>query len=259
METREKWDASAQDYQHTFRLGQNDYNKAIFDFWRRKGMFSPGCRVLDIGCGVGKYGVMFAAEGCDVTLTDISPVMLAHAEENLAGFSIPHRCFACDFNEVHGDEPAFRDGFDFSISTMSPAIHDAASIQRMSGMTRGFCFLTRFFSWSQPDRDMLMKKLGVEAQARFSGLKEDCDSLLGAIREAGYSPDVLVTDYNWHDERSIDEMCSYMRRNYSEAMENISDDALRAAVESMCTENVFFDRVYTKVVWIYWNTKETVI
>ena len=67
-----KWDSAAPDYQSVFRLGINEYNARQLDFWRERGMLTPGCRVLDIGCGVGKYGVYLAQLGYDVTLIDIS-------------------------------------------------------------------------------------------------------------------------------------------------------------------------------------------
>ena len=259
METREKWDASAQDYQKTFRLGQNDYNKAIFDFWLENGMLRPGYRVLDIGCGVGKYGVMFASVGCDVTLTDISPVMLAHADENLSAFDTPHRTYACDFNEATGQEDVFCGGFDFSISTMSPAVHDIETVTRMSRMTDGFCFLTRFFSWHQPDRDALLLSLGLEPKAMMSGFKEDCAELIETIKAAGYAPTEIITNYNWQDERSIDDMTDYMQRNYTDALNGTPPEKLRSVIEKLSENGVFTDRVNTEVAWIYWDarSKET--
>ena len=73
---RAKWDEAAPEYQSVFRLGLNDYNSALLRFWQENGMLTPGCRVIDIGCGVGKYGAYLAGLGCDVTLTDISENMI---------------------------------------------------------------------------------------------------------------------------------------------------------------------------------------
>lgn len=50
------WDRAAPDYQRVYRLGLNDYNARLLRFWEESGMLFPGARVLDIGCGVGKYG-----------------------------------------------------------------------------------------------------------------------------------------------------------------------------------------------------------
>ena len=117
--TRENWDRAAADYQNVFRLGLNDYNASLLHFWQSEGMLFPGAQVIDIGCGVGKYGTYLAELGYDVTLTDISEEMLRHARENMAKYHTPWTVYRCDFNEATGEEPVFSAGFDLAISTMS--------------------------------------------------------------------------------------------------------------------------------------------
>ena len=58
---KQKWDDAALNYQDVFKLGINEYNARLLRFWQEKGMLFPGCRVIDIGCGVGKYGTYLAA------------------------------------------------------------------------------------------------------------------------------------------------------------------------------------------------------
>ena len=110
--TMHDWDKVAPDYQRVYRLGLNDYNTRLLRFWEESGMLFPGARVLDIGCGVGKYGTYLAALGYDVTLTDISGEMLCRASENMAKYSAPWAVYRCDFHEVTGREAVFADGFD---------------------------------------------------------------------------------------------------------------------------------------------------
>ena len=86
---KEKWDEAADDHQRVFSLGLNEYNASLLRFWHEEGMIFPGCRVIDIGCGVGKYGVYLAQLGCDVTLTDISEEMLRFVSANLANVTTP--------------------------------------------------------------------------------------------------------------------------------------------------------------------------
>ena len=172
---RTKWDDAAPEYQSIFRLGLNDYNTALLRFWQENGMLTPGCRVIDIGCGVGKYGTYLAGLGCDVTLTDISEKMIAHARENMAPYKTPWRAVCCDFNEISGGEETFAEGFDLAISTMSPAVHDVGTVRKMSRMTHGWCFVTRFYDWQQPFRDALMHTMGMEPKQIFeSDLKVEC-------------------------------------------------------------------------------------
>lgn len=254
----EKWNVSAGDYQRIFQLGQSDYNRAVLAFWQAQGMLRPGCRVLDIGCGVGKYGVMLAGLGCDVTLTDISPEMLRHAAENMAVYNSPWRCFACDFHAVSGQEPVFAQGFDFSFSTMSPAICDVGTVRKMSGMTQGWCFLSRFCAWQQPLRDAVMRRAGLEPRPQFSDPAADCAALRSAVAAAGFRPQVQVVDYAWEDRRSPADMAAYLLRHYFDEAEDQAalTAALEEAARSLCGgDGLVNDRVETKVAWIYWDAR----
>ena len=251
------WDQTAPDYQRVFRLGLNDYNVSLLHFWQDGGMLFPGALVLDIGCGVGKYGCCLAEMGYDVTLTDISGEMLRHAEANLARYNTPWAVYRCDFNEVTGSEPVFADGFDLAISTMSPAIHDAETVRKMSSMSRGWCFLARFYDWKQPFRDRLMDELGIKPRYLFNDLKADCASMTQAVCAAGFVPQVKYIEYNWSDLRTPEQMADYMARNYYS--EDQDRDKLCEKTLMLCkafenNEGPLEDMVNTKVAWIYWKT-----
>ena len=247
-----RWDAAAADYQKVFRLGQNSYNESLLRYWEEEGMLRPGCRVLDVGCGVGKYGVLFAERGCDVTLLDFSPEMLRHAAENMSRFSTPWRTFCCDFRQVGGDEAVFAEGFDLSISTMSPAVCDVETIRKLSAMTRGFCFLSRFHSWKQPLRDELLRRAGEDPRGFFDDPAGDCEALLQAVRDAGFSPTLRIVDYNWEDLRSPEELARILEQGTREL--RCGRQALLDAARSLSEGGAVKDAVYTTVAWISWKT-----
>ena len=250
-----EWGRSAEDFQRVYRLGLNDYNARLLRFWAESGMLFPGARVLDIGCGVGKYGTYLAELGCDVTLTDISGEMLRHAEENMARFRTPWAVVQCDFNEVTGREPVFAGGFDLAISTMSPAIHDAETVRKMSAMTRGHCFLARFSAWEQPFRDELQRRMGVVPRQPHPGAAKDCENMLRAVREAGFEPQRKIVDYDWSDERTPEQMADYLiRRSFAgdPDAEAKRAAAQRSARELADADGLVRDAVHTKVSWIWW-------
>ena len=257
--TRENWDRAAADYQNVFRLGLNDYNASLLHFWQSEGMLFPGARVIDIGCGVGKYGTYLAELGYDVTLTDISGEMLRHAKANMARYKTPWAVYRCDFNEATGEEPVFAAGFDLAISTMSPAVHDAGTVRKMSAMTRGWCFLARFYDWEQPFRDMLMWELNMEPRRVFDDLKGDCASMIRAVNEASFVPRVKYVNYSWSDARTPEQMADYMLRNYFPEEENkdrLYRETLSLAKRHAGPDGTVSDEVSTRVAWIYWKTEE---
>lgn len=252
-----RWDRAADDYQSVFLQGISDYSASLLRFWQEEGLLRHGARVLDIGCGVGKYGSYLAALGCDVTLVDISGEMLRRAEANLAGARTPWAVFQCDFDAVTGREPVFAGGFDLAISTMSPAVHDEATVRKMSEMTRGWCFLARFCAWEQPYRDTLLRALGLPSRRPFHDLEGDCAAMLEAVRAAGYAPQVKTVPYDWADERTSEEMADYMLRNYfpdDPDHERLREETLRLARRDAGERGTVSDAVNTRVDWIYWNT-----
>jgi ubiquinone/menaquinone biosynthesis C-methylase UbiE len=52
----------------------------------------PGTRVLDVGCGVGRWSRMLAAKGATVTGVDLSPTMIAQAQQRAAAQGVAERC-----------------------------------------------------------------------------------------------------------------------------------------------------------------------
>jgi 2-polyprenyl-3-methyl-5-hydroxy-6-metoxy-1,4-benzoquinol methylase len=53
---------------------------------------APGTRVLDVGCGVGRWSSLLAARGAVVTGMDLSPTMIAQAQRRAAANGLTHRC-----------------------------------------------------------------------------------------------------------------------------------------------------------------------
>jgi SAM-dependent methyltransferase len=52
----------------------------------------PGARVLDVGCGVGRWSCRLAARGASVTGVDLSPTMVVQAGRRAAAQGVAARC-----------------------------------------------------------------------------------------------------------------------------------------------------------------------
>ena len=257
MEKTEKWDSVAANYQKVFALGDNDYNAKLIAFLLDNDMLHPGDRVIDMGCGVGKYGKLFASLGCDVTLADISAKMLGFAAQNMAEYKTPWRVMQCDFDEMSADAVAEGGKYDLSISTMSPAVHDVATAKKFADITKSWCFIAAFSQWAEPDRERLFKLMGIERESFNSSARGDCAELIRSVSAAGFTPQIKYVDYCWSDERDVDETVRYMENRYFEPSERTDElhGRLTEAVSALSHDGIFTDSVNTKVAWIYWSTK----
>ncbi len=113
------------------------YNRAI-DLSQRLALqrwlrVRPGIRVLDVGCGVGRWSRLLAARGASVTGIDLSPTMIAEARRRASARPLPGQC-----RFLVQDLAALQAGdrFDLILSvTVLQHILDAAalraSVQRM--------------------------------------------------------------------------------------------------------------------------------
>lgn len=251
---RNNWNTVSTDYQKVFELGLSDYGRSFMQFVTRGEMLPSGGSVLDIGCGVGKYGTCFAELGYRVALTDISEGMLAFAEKNMEKYTVPWKTLCCDFDTVPPNNPFFRGGFDLVISTMSPAVHDFKTVRKMSALSRGWCVISKFISWEQPFRDGLMEHLGYPDKEKIT---DDVAEFLRWVRMAGYKAETKVVPYNWSDERTPEEMANYIeRRNFSGAMpKNVRDSILFYCRTQVSPSGTVTDSIHTNVVWIFWDTR----
>ena len=255
---KDKWNRSSDDYQYVFEEGINEYSKQLISFLLDNRMLLPGCRIIDLGCGVGKYGTYFAKLGCDVTLLDVSDKMLKFASENMAPYTTPWRVYEADFCEATGNETIFDGGFDLSTSMMSSAVCDIGTIKKMSGITHGWAFVTRFYDWKQPFRDQITQETGIASNA-FDDLKGDCEKFFNSVKEAGFDPEIRYVDYDWADERTPQQMTDYFLRNCCE--DESENDLIRATVMDAVTKHCnadgkVIDDIQSKVAWIYWKTEK---
>ena len=53
---------------------------------------AAGARVLDVGCGIGRWSRLLASRGACVTGVDLSPTMIAEAERRAAAAGLTSRC-----------------------------------------------------------------------------------------------------------------------------------------------------------------------
>ena len=253
---RTRWNRSAIDYQRTFKLGLNEYEASLISFLQENDMIAPGRSVIDIGCGTGVFGKYFAELGCNVTLTDISDEMIRYAKENMAPYK-NWSAFRSDFNELDIESETLKNSFDLATAMFSPAVRDEVGIHKMSDLSKGFCFLSRFYDWKQPFREKLYNDICFNPEnSFFRNMKEDCAKIIESVSKSGYTPFVKYASYNWFDKRSAEDEADFLYRQSFSELENgmdLREKALKYMVDNYGEGALMIDNVETKVLWLYWK------
>lgn len=153
---RRFWDLRADEFNEITHAVDREERHELMRFLEDRGALVPGGRVLDLGCGAGRYTLEFARRGMAVTGIDISPNMIAHAQRNVAEAGLS----GCEFLDepwelLGGDRDAFTGAYDLAFASMSSAVHDEATLLRFHAASRGCCFLSGFIN----RRDLLQQHL----------------------------------------------------------------------------------------------------
>lgn len=145
--TPELWDKRAEVWENELRTdeGRRDRNaRRIADaaaFLREHGQLGPEHRVIDIGCGPGRFVTEFAKTAGHVTGVDFSPNMTKFGYEYAKSQGIENVDFVvCNFRETDPEAMGWKGAFDLVFSCTTPAIGNFGDLEKVISMSRGWCF-----------------------------------------------------------------------------------------------------------------------
>ena len=163
------------------------------------GFCADGARVLDIGCGPGALSLPLARAGAEVTSFDISPGMLAQIREVADREGLPVETVGGSWWTADIDRLGFRGKFDLVISSMTPAIKDAETLDRMMACSRDYCFYIGSFPGN---RDRMILDL-LDAIKKPSGARRSSLGFLFPFMYLylkGYRPEITISCREWKEE-----------------------------------------------------------
>jgi len=108
------------------------------------GFSARNSSVLDIGCGPGPLSLPLARAGAEVTALDISSGMLERLQEKADGEGLSIRTLECSWWTADIDALGFRDNFDLVIASMTPAVKDLATFEKVMACSKQFCYYSGF-------------------------------------------------------------------------------------------------------------------
>jgi len=116
----------------------------VLGLLKEAGFSARGSTVLDIGCGPGPLSLPLARAGAEVTAVDISSGMLDRLREKATSENLSIRTLECSWWTADIDELGFRKNFDLVIGSMTPAIKDLETFEKLMACSKKFCYYSGF-------------------------------------------------------------------------------------------------------------------
>ena len=142
MLNKQYWNFRAKDYNErtSNRLEPEQEKENLIRSLLEQKIITPQSRVLDLGCGPGRFSRAFAPYVQEVVGIDISEEMLHYARKNNEDFSNTH-FFATDWAK---DGMTHLGTFDLVFANMCPAVYDIDTLKKMNAASHGFCYYSHF-------------------------------------------------------------------------------------------------------------------
>ena len=261
------WDNRAEDWGKEleknggFQKSLSDRVSRVSEYLRNHGLLTQDSRVIDIGCGPGRFVAEFARTSKHVTGMDISPEMLKLGAEYAKKEGLSNVSFvAGDFREFDISDAGWENQFDLVFTSITPAIGTLNSLEKLMKICRGYCFNSCFVRWEDNiERRISEEVLGIPY--RPSHGKHDIwfYSLFNLLWLKGYFPETSYHRQNCSEYADADaDLARYYSRTFSENLQE--DDEMTEKILDFLKKNSDsggkiireYQRWYG---WILWDTR----
>ena len=161
---------------------------------RGRGLLNGEQTVVDIGCGPGLFALEFARTAHRAVGIDYSARFVEHAkklagERNVANAEFLQR----DFFALDIEKEGFAHAFDLVFSCLTPAATGNGSLEKLMGMSRGYCCNTTIVHAEDSLAEQVMRDVyGEELKSRWNG--RSFFTLANLLWLRGYYPETFYYD-----------------------------------------------------------------
>ena len=168
-----KWDQRAEAWEKERREKQKGDARvrSAVAYLEEQGLLRPDFHVADVGCGPGRFAVAFARRVRWVTGFDLSPRMIHYGleyarREGVANLTLQ----ALDFQTLEVEAAGLRRAFDLVFSSLTPAVHGQAGLEKMMDMSRAYCCnITHLYHRNSICRQLQEEVFGIPPVSPWGG------------------------------------------------------------------------------------------
>lgn len=169
-------------------------NDIFIKLLKDENLMNEGFKVLDVGCGGGKYTLALSKEYSYIYGIDLSPKMIDYANENKKKLNINNASFICDdWQELNIKKSNLYKKFDLVFASMTPAIQSASTLEKMNEASKKYCALRSNIKRKDSVYDKLSEILSISKN------EENLNFLyaLNMLFLQGYRPKINYEEKTW--------------------------------------------------------------
>lgn len=195
---------------------------------RSRGLLGADQTVADIGCGPGLFALEFARTARHAVGVDYSGRFVEHAKQLAAERNVPNAEFLQrDFLTMDIETEGFVRAFDLVFTCLTPAATGTGSLEKLMGMSRGWCCNTTIVHAEDSLAERVMRDVfGEKLESRWNG--RSFYILTNLLWLRGYYPETFYYD-DVRDEVVVPDRCwakkiaAYCGKTDGEDLERIED------------------------------------
>lgn len=203
------WNAMAADYgREKHKTDVDDRIQQTIDRLECGGVVISGSRILDVGCGNGRYARAFARRGAEVVCADISEKMIGRLRSESAPDELSRlRPLVVDWKTLDLTQYGFTGGFDLVFANMTPAVSEPQAFLKLMHASKKWCW---FRGWAGGRVNPLLERLhrvisGNEPEP-FTGNFTIAWNLASA---SGYFPDSRFESIQWTHRKPLEDCIAF--------------------------------------------------
>lgn len=252
---KEFWDSRADYFNSKVNLKVSE-NEDIIALLKKKNILKENIKVLDIGCGPGKYTLPIAELANEVTAIDISDNMLSHLKNNcekkgLTNIDIINR----DWKYIDLKEYKWEKKYDLVFASMTPGVFNYSTLNKMLEATNNYCYLSGFVKRD----DLIGDKINniILGKSNNSLAYDKVYYSFNILWELGYHPEVHYIDRSWEEVMTKEEAYD----NYSKKLEfskelSLDDKSkIKDIIESEAKDDKIIEKTEVRQGILIWSIK----